>query len=141
MNDTEFLPNTREWQIGVSVDVSLFDGGTRRSRVARAVAEQKRFEALVSGVEMRVREEVWSAAAELDRARAALAANDAVVREREESLRIVRARYESGGALVTDLLTTQSALAAAEAGQTGARWDFLVADASFTRAAALDRAR
>ena len=81
-----------------------------------------------------MREEVWSAAAELERAWASIAANETGVRASEESLRIVRERYERGAAVITDLLDTQTALARAEGSLAEARWSYLAARAAFERA-------
>jgi outer membrane protein TolC len=132
------VPETTEWQAGVSVQIPLFDGGVRRGRVNRASFEAVRARALVAGLELRVREEVWSAAAERERSYAALAANEAVVEGRTESVRVIGARYEAGAALITDLLETETALAAAEASLARARWQYLIADSAFRRSAALD---
>lgn len=133
-NDTAWLPETREWQAGLSVDLPVFDGGTRRSRLARTRAELAREEALLENRRLQVRQEVWAAAAELDRAWSSIAANEAGVRASAESLRVVQERYQNGAAVVTDLLDTQTALARAEAGLAAARWDYLAARAGYDRA-------
>jgi outer membrane protein TolC len=132
--DTAFLPDTREWQAGVSVDLPIFDAGSRAHRVARTKAELAREEAAFEQRRLQIRDEVWAAAAELERAWAAIAANEASVRASEESLRSVQERYQFGGAVITDLLDTQTALARAEASLAGARWSYLVARAAFDRA-------
>ena len=66
--------------------------------------------------------------------RCAIAANETNVRASEESLRVVRERYQSGAALITDLLDTQTALASAEASLAQARWSYLTAGAAYERA-------
>jgi len=132
--DNAWLPNTREWQAGLSIDLPVFDAGSRARRVARTRAELTREEAVLEGRRLQVREEVWSAASELDRAWVSIAANEASVRASAEGLRAVQERYASGAAVVTDLLDTQTALARAEAALAGARWDYLTARAGFDRA-------
>ena len=132
--DTVFLPDTREWQAGLSVDLPLFDAGNRARHLARSKAELAREEAGFEGRRLQIRDEAWSAASELERAWAAIAANESGVRASEESLRIVRERYEHGAAVVTDLLDTQTALARAEGSLAEARWSYLAARASFDRA-------
>ena len=133
-NDTDFLPATKEWQVGVSVDLPVFDAGSRAHRLARSRAELAREQAAYDDRVLQVRQEVWAAAAELDRARDSIAANEASVRASEESLRVVRERYQTGAALVTDLLDTQTALAGAEASLAQARWSYLTARAAYDRA-------
>ena len=83
---------------------------------------------------LQVRQEVWTALTELDRAWAAIAANEASVKASGESLRVTQERYENGAAVVTDLVDTQTALTRAEAGLAAARWDYLTARAAYDRA-------
>jgi outer membrane protein TolC len=75
----------------------------------------------------------------LERAWASIAANETGVRASEESLRIVRERYERGAAVITDLLDTQTALARAEGSLAEARWSYLAARAAFERATGAGR--
>jgi outer membrane protein len=137
--DTEFVPDTREWQAGVSIDLPIFDAGSRARRVARSKAELAREEAAFEQRRLQVRDEVWSATSEVERAWASIAANETNVRASEESLRIVRERYERGAALLTDLLDTQTALARAEGSLAESRWSYLAARASFERAVGAPR--
>lgn len=132
--DNAWVPDAREWQAGLSIDVPVFDAGSRVRRVARSRADLARDEAALESRRLQVREEVWSAASELERAWVSIAANESSVRASEEGLRAVRERYASGGAVITDLLDTQTSLARAEAALAGARWDYLVARAAFDRA-------
>jgi outer membrane protein TolC len=132
--DTAFVPETREWQAGVSIDLPVFDAGTRAQRLARTKAELAREEAAYEQRRLQIREEAWSASSELERAWASIAANEAAVRASDESLRVVRERYERGAALITDLLDTQTALARAESALAEARWSYLAARAMFERA-------
>ena len=134
VNDTAFFPDTKEWQVGLSVALPVFDAGSRVHRLARSKAELAREQAVYENRVLQVRQEVWTAIAELERARDSIAANETNVRASDESLRVVRERYQSGAALVTDLLDTQTALAGAEASLAEARWSFLTARAAFERA-------
>lgn len=134
VNDTVFLPETKEWQVGLSVDLPVFDAGSRAHRLARSKAEFAREQAAYDTRVLQVRQEVWAAMTELDGARDSIAANETNVRASEESLRVVRERYQSGAALITDLLDTQTALASAEASLAQARWNYLTAGAAYERA-------
>lgn len=133
--DTQWLPDSQEWQAGLTIDVPIFDAGSRARRVARSKAEVAREEAALESRKLQVREEVWAAGVEVRRAWAAIAATEASVRASEESLRAVEERYRNGAALITDLLDTQTALARAEASLAEARWSYLRARAAFDRAA------
>ena len=118
----------------MSIDLPVFDGGSRSRRVGRSRAELAREEANLDNQRLQVRQEVWAAATELGRAWSAIAANEANVQANAESLRVVQERYQNGAAVVSDLLDTQTALARAEAGLATARWDYLAARASYDRA-------
>lgn len=132
--DTALLPDTREWQAGLAVDFPLFDAGSRVRRIARSKAELAREESAFANRRLQIRDEVWVAAAEVERAWSAIAAQEAGVRASEESLRVVRERYQLGSALITDLLDTQTALARAESALAESRWGYLAARAAFDRA-------
>jgi outer membrane protein len=133
-NDTDFLPGTKEWQVGVSVDLPVFDAGSRAHRLARSKADLAREQAVYDNRVLQVRQQVWAAASELQRAWDSIAADEANVRASAESLRVVRERYQSGAALITDLLDTQTALASAEAALAEARWTYLADRAAYDRA-------
>ncbi len=133
-NDSAWTPETREWQAGVSVELPVFDGGTRQSRISRTRAELAREEALLENRRLQVRQEVWTALTEVERTWGSIAANEASVKASAESLRVTQERYENGAAVVTDLLDTQTALTRAEAGLAAARWDYLTARAAYDRA-------
>ena len=133
-NDTDFLPQTKQWQVGVSVDLPVFDAGSRAHRIARSRADLAREQAVYDSRVLQVRQEVWAAASELQRAWDSIAADKANVRASEESLRVERERYQSGAALITDLLDTQTALATAEAALAEARWTYLADRAAYDRA-------
>jgi outer membrane protein TolC len=132
--DSVLLPDTREWQAGVSIELPLFDAGSRARRLARSKSELTREEAALAGRRLQIRDEVWGAYAELDRTWAAIAASETSVRASAESLRITRERYERGAALITDLLDTQAALTRAEGSLAESRWSCFAARAAFERA-------
>jgi outer membrane protein len=133
-NDTDFLPEAKEWQVGLSVDLPVFDAGSRTHRLARTRAEFAREQAVYDSRVLQVRQEVWAAASELTRAWESIAANETSVRASDESLRVVRERYQTGAALITDLLDTQTVLASAEASLAEARWIYLADRAAYDRA-------
>ncbi len=132
--DTVLLPDTREWQAGVSIELPLFDAGRRVRHLARSRSELAREEAGLAGRRLQIRDEVWSAVTELERTAAAIVASEASVRANEESLRVIRERYERGAAMITDLIDTQTALARAEGGLAESRWGNFAAHAALERA-------
>lgn len=132
--DQAFWPEDDDWSAGASLEVPLFTGFSRGHRVARSRAELARHEARTQGLSLAVEEEVWSAWSRLREAYEAAETAGALVAEAAEGLRLTRERYEAGAGTVTDLLDAQAALARAEAGRTGARWDYQTARARYARA-------
>ena len=132
--DTVLLPDTREWQAGVSIELPLFDAGSRARRLSRSMSELTREEAVLAGRRLQIRDEVWAAYAEIDRTWASIAASETSVRANEESLRVTHERYERGATVITDLLDTQTSLARAEGSLAEARWSYLAARAALDRA-------
>ena len=123
------------WVIGAEMRVNVFRGFADTARVtearhahARATAERER-------VERRIEVDVRGALAQLAAARAREDAGRAALTQARESQRIIRDRYESGLATVTDVLRAAEALLDAESRATAADMDVIL------QTVALDRAR
>ena len=132
--DSEFLPEDKDWSAGVGITLPLFEGFKRSHDVSRAKHELAKAEAEIRHLVLKVREEVWIAQTKLKASYEATQASEAVVRDARESMRMTRERYEAGAATATDLLDAQTTLARAEYVLVEARWSY------FSARAALDRA-
>jgi outer membrane protein TolC len=122
------------WIVGAEVRLNVFRGFADTARMdeanhahARAIAERER-------VERRIEVDVRGALAQLGAARARDDAGRAALTQARESQRIIRDRYESGLATVTDVLRAAEAMLDAESRATAAEMDVII------RAVALDRA-
>lgn len=135
LRDDAFAPDDHEWSVGVSVRLSLFDGGATESRVARARAERLAEEADLDRLEALVREDVWTAWARLVEARTSIEAAAAAEREAAESVSHASRRYEAGAGTAADLLDAESVLAAAERRVIETRHALAVAESNLARAA------
>ena len=97
------------WTAGASLNLNLFDGGLRRTRVAESNARERQAAALekqlASAIRLQVREAVLNLSASRDRVEVSRQSASQV----EESLRILRDRYETGLATMTDVLGTETA--------------------------------
>ena len=131
VRDDSFFPSDPEWTLGVSVDVPVFTGFSLQRKLGRAKADLSRDEALLAGLALNIRQEVWTAAANLQTAGEAIAASEVLVRQADESLRMARERYEAGAGVITDLLDAETDRARAGLSLTRARWDYRVYRAEF----------
>lgn len=132
--DEKFLPEDEDWSVGFTSEIPLFTGHATKHKVARSKAELARHEAEVRHLVLAVRNEVWAAYAELGKSYETIHASTAFAEDARESLRLIRARYELGGATINDLLDTQTAFARAEANLVTSQWDYFRAMSVFRRA-------
>jgi outer membrane protein len=123
------------WVIGAEVRVNVFRGFADTARMtearhahAGATAERER-------VERRIEVDVRGALTQLAAARAREDAGRAALTQARESQRIIRDRYESGLATVTDVLRAAEATLDAESRATTAEMDVIL------QTVVLDRAR
>ena len=137
-------PNTRifpraddwreSWEIGVTANYTLWDGGRVAAETAEAAAvvtvTRARLAELDSLIALDVRQRVLDA----DSARAALVAAADAVRSAEEARRVVVERFNVGVATSTDVLDAQVALLQAELDRTRALANIRLADARLDRA-------
>ena len=131
--DETFLPNDKDWSVGLSVELPLFDGFSRKNKLSRARAEVSKEEAEAQRLVQIVRQEVWSAHSRLKESFAATTAAEALVKDAQESLRLANERYKVGAGTIADLLDTETTLARAEATRVGAQWEYQIARAVLKR--------
>lgn len=126
--------NDEAWFAGVTVEVTAFEGFSRQHQLNQARAEAAKAEAALERVKLAVRKEVWTACARVEEAAEMVRATATQVRDAEESLRLMAARYKAGAVSVTDLLDAQTALTAAQARHVQARWSCRQAQSAVSRA-------
>jgi outer membrane protein TolC len=123
------------WLIGASLRWNLFNGFADRARIREAehsiVAARAMERQAHSGISLEVRR----AEAELETARQRIAVAESAVEMAEESLRIMKNRYEAGLSTVTDLLRNETALLDAQTRRLMAIHDQRVAAAQLELAA------
>ena len=122
------------WVIGAEMRINVFNGFADTARMDEAAHAQTRATAERERVARRVEVGVRAALAQLAAARAREDAGRAALTQAQESQRIIRDRYESGLATVTDVLRAAEATLEAESRATTAEMDVIL------RTVALDRA-
>ncbi len=95
------------WVAGAELQIDLFTGGAKLAHLEHEKAMQERIEAIKNGAEENVRLELRRAYYGFDSARQSLDVARAAVSQSDEALRMMRDRYESGLATITDLLRTE----------------------------------
>lgn len=98
------------WLVAASMRWNLFDGFASRARISEAQAGIDAARALQRQAANGVKLEVYKAWADAKAAEERVAVASAAVAQAEESLRIIKNRYEAGLATVTDLLRNETAL-------------------------------
>jgi outer membrane protein len=104
------------WSTGITLRWNLFAGGSDAARLeaARQRLEQKRRQ--VAAMESTMDLEIHKASIQYQSAEQQVIAAQAAEAQSEESLRILRNRYDAGLATMTDLLSAESARSSARTG-------------------------
>jgi outer membrane protein TolC len=134
LNGANFGAQQSSWVIGAEVRVKVFRGFGDTARMAEASHAYVRATAERERVERRIELDVRGALAQLAAARAREDAGRAALAQARESQRIIRDRYESGLATVTDVLRAAEATLDAESRATTAETDVILQTVALDRA-------
>lgn len=119
-NETFAARGGNNWTAGATLKFTVFDGGSRRARVAESNARARQAEALRAQMATAIRLQVREAFLNLTASRERVDVSRQSASQAQESLRILEDRYGSGLASITDVLTAETA-------RTRAQRDFLEA--------------
>jgi outer membrane protein TolC len=122
------------WVVGAEIRMNLFRGFADRARMGEASHAQVRATAEHERVVRRIEVDVRAALAQLATARAREEAGRASLTQARESQRIIRDRYDSGLATVTDVLRAAEATLDAESRATVAEMDVILQSVALDRA-------
>jgi outer membrane protein TolC len=111
------------WLAGVNLHFNLFNGRADEARLAESRFQQRRTLAMQEHLVQAIRLQVQKAVLDLETAGQRIAVSQQAVSQAEESVRIIRNRYETGLATVTDLLRAETALTAAKGNHLRAVFD------------------
>ena len=122
------------WELGVSANWSLWDGGRTAAEVAQAGAAATAARARLDELDSLFALEIRQRLLDLDSARASLVAAGDGVRSAAEARRVVAERFAVGVATSTEVLDAQLALLQAELDRTRALAAIRLAEARLERA-------
>jgi outer membrane protein len=130
LNNLEVVTKGQDsWFLGLVLQWNLFNGFGDRARIAEARARLAETRAVRDGMSNRIRLEVKEALLRLRSATGRIGVARRAVAQAEDSLRIVKDRYDGGLTTIVDLLSTEASLTEARARLTRALYDRNVADA------------
>lgn len=112
------------------LNFNLFNGLADLARVRESRAKEAQARDLKQELEDRVRHQVTEAILNLKTAHERLRVARAALAQAREGLRLIRLRYETGIAILLELLTAEDALKNAELSQVGALFDTHLAQAA-----------
>lgn len=112
----------------------LFDGFERVERVKKRQAEESQARANAESTRLQTTQDVWSAYNDSLKARKRVAYADSLVVSAQENFKSAQAAFDNQLANITELISNQSALAAARFEQAGAQADYLTSLASLSLA-------
>ena len=115
--------NSVEWQYGVAVDFTVFDGFLTRSRIDRAEADQLRARRAAESAERDVVLAVRQSLLDLEITRRAIEVAEEGVRSSEEDLRLAQERYRLGEGTILDVIDAQVNLTRARTARENTRFD------------------
>jgi len=131
--------DTRSASIGVTVNIPLFTGFAQTYKVRSAEAQADQKAAQRDRLQLQVALDVWRAYQALRTATQSLRTTADLLASAEQSERVAAGRYRAGVGNILDLLTAQSALAAARQQRVQSVFDWNIARATLAQAAgALD---
>jgi outer membrane protein len=133
-NGATFGAQQSSWVIGAEVRLNVFRGFADTARMTEARHAHVRATAEREREERRIEVEVRGALTQLAAARAREDAGRAALTQARESQRIIRDRYESGLATVTDVLRAAEATLDAESRATTAEMDVILQTVVLDRA-------
>ncbi|MEZ4458398.1 MAG: TolC family protein [bacterium] len=101
--------NTQTWfEVGVTLEWSIFEAGTRTQRADIESAQATRSRVQHDDARRGVAVQVAAATAQAENAEDAIAIEQEALRDSQKTLELINARYEAGAAILTDLLQAQA---------------------------------
>jgi len=130
-----FSKGGANWFTAVTLRWNLWNGGETKARVEEAHFAEARAEALRKRADSAIRLEVLKAYLEERSAAQRVEVASAAAAEAEEAHRIIQNRHQAGLTTVTELLRSETALAAARTRRLAAVYDHRIAAAALEHAA------
>jgi outer membrane protein TolC len=129
MDTEDFSETANNYTVGLLLRFNLFNGFENEWKVQEASANLQQVRAVIKQFEQGIEVETKRAFLQVQSAFERIKVAQAAVSQAEESLRIVRNRYENGLFTIVDLLDTETALQQARSQYLRSNYDYTVAAA------------
>lgn len=123
--------------IMITADFNIFNGLGDFSLLKKAKAEELKAQAIEKDIEQNILNEVHRAWLNLATAQAQIAVTEKSANEAEEGLRIVQQRYKNGLTIITELLSSETALSRARLAHLQSLYDYQLAHSELKWAAGI----
>jgi len=108
--DAESSEDNEVGEVGVFLEMPLFEGGRINARIRRERCRSKAQQEALRNLELQIQVEVQTACSNIESTRARVGVTQKAVEQAKESLRIEREKYDLGKGAIVDVLDAQSAL-------------------------------
>jgi outer membrane protein TolC len=129
-----FADSGNEWQIGLSLNWSIFDGGGKVARYKEAKANLEAATARVRDAELQVWQSVEQSYLNLAAAGERIGAAQKAVESAQENYQLARGRFDAGVANIIELTDAQLALTQAQSTEATTLADYRISIADLERA-------
>ena len=133
-NDSESQSFDTSWSVGVSVSFPIFDGFATRSRVNQARVKQDQVRTHKDQLIDSIKLETKSAVFDLETAKELIAAQEGIVEQAAEGLRIANVQHEAGMITGVELTDVELSHTQAQVNRLQAVHDYIIAVARYKRA-------
>ena len=131
-----FTDSGTEWNVGLTLSWSIFDGGGKIARYKEAKANLEAARARVRDIELQVWQNVEQSYLNLGEAEERIGAAQKAVESAQENFRLSQGRFDAGVGTIIELTDAQLALTQAQATEAQALSDYRIAIARLERALA-----
>ncbi len=129
-----FIDSGNQWNVGLTLSWSIFDGGGKIARYKEAKANLEAAKARVRDTELQVWQNVEQSYLILGEAEERIGAAQKAVESAEENYQLARGRFDAGVANIIELTDAQLALTQAQSDQAQALSDYRIGIARLERA-------
>ena len=129
-----FIDSGNEWNVGLTLNWSIFDGGNRIARYKEAKAAVEASQARVRDFELQIWQNVEQSYLNLGEAEERIGAARKAVESADENYQLARGRFDAGVANIIELTDAQLALTQAQSDEAQALSDYRIGIARLERA-------